>query len=72
MREAPVPKQWDELLSQGSISQAYAAQLLRCSVKTVRRLADRHELRWSQDGHIACDEHLRHQIRKVHGEHVLP
>jgi hypothetical protein len=43
--EVPIPQQWNELLSKGSITQAYAAQLLRCDKKTVRRLADRHELK---------------------------
>lgn len=69
--EVPIPRQWNDLLSKGSISQTHTAQLLRCNERTVRRLADRHELKKSDVGRIVCDEQLRHQIRKKHGEHVL-
>lgn len=69
-REAPIPK-WEELQSRGSITQDYAARLLRCSKKTVGRLADRRELKRSDAGRIVCDEQFRHQMRKKHGQHIL-
>lgn len=71
IREPEIPRLWADLLKRGSISQADAASYLKCCTKTIRRIVARHELTKSRAGRIACDERLRNQIRKVHGQHVL-
>jgi hypothetical protein len=68
---APLPATWEELRKQNSVSQKQAAEFLKCHTRTVRRRIEHKELGSSSKGRIVCDERLRHQIRQVHGEHVL-
>jgi hypothetical protein len=68
---APLPATWEELRKQNSISQKQAAEFLECDPRTVRRCVEGKELNRSPKGRIVCNEHLRHQIRLVHGDHVL-
>jgi hypothetical protein len=68
---APLPGTWEELRNQSSISQKEAAQFLKCDPRTIRRRVTDKELTRSPKGRIVCNERLRNQIRKVHGEHVL-
>ena len=71
IREVEIPRLWTDLANKGSITLDEAALYLRCSTKTVRRRADQYELKRSDKGRIVCNEQLRNQIRKVHGQHVL-
>jgi hypothetical protein len=66
-----LPPVWTDLLSKGSISQKEAADLLRCTTRTVRRRVKSKELTCSPSGRIVCNERLRNQARRVHGMHVL-
>lgn len=70
-RTGALPPTWEELRKQNSISQKQAAHFLRCNPRTVRRYLQAKELKRSPKGRIVCNEQLRNQIRKVHGEHVL-
>ncbi len=67
-----LPATWDELRKRLSITQKEAAGYLQRNTKTVRRLVKDKELKQSAKKRIICDEHLRNQMRKVHGPHVLP
>lgn len=70
--EALLPRSWEELRKRGSISQKEAAGYLRRAPKTVQRLVKAQRLKQSAKKRIICDEHLRNEIRNVHGRHVLP
>jgi hypothetical protein len=67
-----LPATWEQLRKRISIRQVQAAQLLNCDPRTVRRLVKASELRSSSKGRIVCNEQLRNQLRRVHGNHVLP
>jgi hypothetical protein len=66
-----LPRSWEELQNQNSISQKQAAQYLKCDPRTVRRLVKAQKLTRSPKGRIVCNEQLRYQIRRVHGNQVL-
>jgi hypothetical protein len=66
-----LPINWADLLDSKSISQKEAAEFLQCDPRTVRRRVTGNELTRSPKGRIVCNERLRNQIRKVHGQHVL-
>jgi hypothetical protein len=68
----PLPSTWEELRKRGSINRSQAASYLKRGTKTVLRLVQARELRESTKKRIVCNEMLRKQIRKVHGQHVLP
>lgn len=69
--EVTIPKFWSELADKGSITQQYAANLLRCVPKTIKRHADRRELTMTPKKRIECDDKLRILMRKKHGDHVV-
>jgi hypothetical protein len=66
-----LPDKWEDIRKRGSVTQIQAAKFLLRDPRTVRRLIQRRELTSSKKGRVACDEKLRHQIRKMHGQHVL-
>lgn len=70
--EIQIPDRWKDLLKLKSITQAKAARFLDCSTKTVQRMIKRNELKVTDKSRVICDERLRQQIRKVHGNQVLP
>ena len=70
--EGVLPRTWEELRKRNSITQREAAAYLQRNPKTVRRLVKDKKLGQSAKKRIICDEHLRNQIRKVHGPRVLP
>jgi hypothetical protein len=68
---ARLPRTWAELQNRSSISQKEAAQLLKCDPRTVRRRLKDNNLTRSPKGRVICNERLRNEVRKVHGNQVL-
>lgn len=66
-----IPGTWEELRKRNSISRKDAANMLKCDLKTVSRRIKDKSLTRSQKGRIVCNERLKNEIRKVHGEQVL-
>ena len=66
-----LPQTWEEFRQRGSISRKETSKILQCSLKTVGRRVDSKELKESSKKRILCDDLLKIQIRKVHGDHVL-
>lgn len=66
-----LPRTWEDLRRRGSIRRKEAAQYLNCSERTVQRRVEKRQLTQSIKGRISCDDHLKIEIRKVHGDHVL-
>jgi hypothetical protein len=68
---AEIPKFWHQLQKKGSLSQQEAADFFCVSRRMIRNYLEEKKLTGSKKGRVACDEKLRNELRKVHGNHVL-